>query len=91
MLPEFTCGQVMLPEYPPVVDSNAQNRLKCGHFMLPAPAILWVKSQATITTQPLFSSSSNNLKNTVLSLPLDFTVIRKTVPKLAVRRSIYSK
>src|SRR3972149_5505255 len=43
ILPGFTCGQVIFPECPPSVDLSAQNRLQCGHFMLPAPAILWVK------------------------------------------------
>jgi hypothetical protein len=40
LLPRFTCGQVMLPEYPPSIYLTPQNKPKYGHFMLPAPAIL---------------------------------------------------
>ena len=42
MLPESSFGQVMVPKCPSSIEFNAQNKPKCGHFMLPSVAILWV-------------------------------------------------
>src|SRR3990170_1533385 len=66
ILPGFTCGQVIFPECPPSVDLSAQNRLQCGHFMLPAPAILWVKLHISRFSASSFSkicSSDKSLSN----------------------------
>jgi hypothetical protein len=40
MLPEFTCGHIILPGCLKFPDLHRQYRLECGHYMLPAPAIL---------------------------------------------------
>jgi hypothetical protein len=66
MLPEFTCGQVMLPEYPPSVDLNAQNRLKCGHFMLPARPFYGYSYMGIVTkpiSLPLWQTYASRWKN----------------------------
>jgi hypothetical protein len=47
LLPGFTCGQFILPEYPLSVDLAPQDKPKCGHYMLPPLAILWVKLHVT--------------------------------------------
>jgi len=40
MLPEFTCGHIILPGGLKSPDLHSQYGLECGHYMLPAPAIL---------------------------------------------------
>jgi hypothetical protein len=43
MLPRFTFGHFMVPDRLCSLVFPVQSRLRRGHFMLPAPAILWVK------------------------------------------------
>ena len=59
MLPESTCGQVMLLEYPPFIEFIAQNKPKYGHYMLPSAAILWVKLHFTCHLTHKFAKMAN--------------------------------
>jgi hypothetical protein len=43
MLPEATFGQFMVPRHSLSIELMAQNKPKSGQYMVPAPAILWVK------------------------------------------------
>lgn len=43
MVPEFTCGKVMLPFLAQFINFSDWLRVNSGKLMLPAVAILWVK------------------------------------------------
>ena len=45
MVPEFTCGKLILPFRRQFISFSDLLRVNSGKLMLPSAAILWVKSQ----------------------------------------------